>query len=452
MDLKKNQNKLLSDKESTVILTMSGPMAVGILVLFLFNFVDTLFISMLGTKPLAAISFTFPISFTVTSVAIGLTTGMATNIGFLIGQDQQQAAKHFVTDGVCLSFLLIAMLAFSIGLWMEPLFVTLGAQTELLPFIREYMHILLFALPILVIPMVSNGAMRAQGDTRTPSLIMIGAGCINGILDPLLIFGLGPFPALGMRGAALASGFAWFAAAVYALYVLFKQKQLLALSLSPLKTMLQHWRHLLHVGVPAGATNLLTPLSTTFITYVLASYGSTVVAGYGAAARIESIIMIAVMAVSSVLAPFIAQNVSAGFLPRALRGFRFTLVASFLFETALYIPLWFLAPHIASWFSNDEAVIVFMTSYFHIVALSYGFVAVMILNIAAFNGIRASFFAFMMDASRLFLFLLPFVYLGSAMFNEVGVLFGICVTNMVTGSFALWLGHRFFLPLARRGV
>ena len=115
------------------------------------------------------------------------------------------------------------------------------------------------AIPLLVIPMAGNSAIRASGDTKTPAKIMMLAGLINGVLDPLLIFGYGPFPELGIQGAAIASGFSWFGALCGSLYVLIKREKLLALP-KP-KDMLNDWKQILTIGTPAALSNALNPLA-----------------------------------------------------------------------------------------------------------------------------------------------------------------------------------------------
>lgn len=444
------QNQLLHDHAGKTILRMAGPMALGLFAIFFFNLVDTFFISMLGTDALAALSFTFPITFSITSCTLGLATAMTSNVGYLIGRGELAHARRFVTHNLLLSLMLIATGVFFIRIFLEPIFLAMGAKETLLPLIREYLHILLLGLPFLTFPMLSNAAMRATGDTRLPSLIMVSAGVINGILDPIFIFGWGFVPAMGIKGASLASVIAWCCALIYALYVLYFKKKLLALKLSTWSQMRADWQRLLHVGIPAATTNVLTPLSTAFIIKILSIHGHMSVAGYGAATRIESMLLISIMAFASVLAPFIAQNIGAGSLTRAHKGLQYTTQLSFIVQLGLYIPLWFLAPILAGLFSKEPAIIAFVTEYFRVVALSYSFVALLMLNLAAFNGIRASGVSLMIDLTRLCAVLLPLVYCGSLLFGASGVLYGICLANILTGLLAFSVQRRFFNTFAHK--
>ena len=150
------------------------------------------------------------------------------------------------------------------------------------------MHIWYLTIPLLVVPMAGNSAIRATGDTKTPAKIMMLAGLINGVLDPLLIFGYGPFPELGIQGAAIASALSWFGALIGSLYVLVKREKLLALP--HFKTLWADWRQILKIGTPAALSNAMNPLSGAILMMLLSSHGTAAVAAYGAAQRVESIL------------------------------------------------------------------------------------------------------------------------------------------------------------------
>ena len=199
-----DKHGLLTGSIPLVLRQMTVPMTFGMVAILMFNLVDTFFISLLGTQALAAISYTFPVTFAVNCITMGIGMGLSTNIGRLLGQGQSIVAARFSSHGLLLAVLLVA-LASTLGLFtIEPLFLFLGAEQSLLPLIHQYMDIWYLTIPLLVVPMAGNSAIRATGDTKTPAKIMMLAGLINGVLDPLLIFGYGPFPEFGNPAVALA--------------------------------------------------------------------------------------------------------------------------------------------------------------------------------------------------------------------------------------------------------
>lgn len=304
-----DKHGLLSAPIPETLRKMTVPMTMGMIAILMFNLVDTFFISLLGTHALAAISYTFPVTFAVNCITMGIGMGLSTNIGRLLGQGHAPQAARFTTHGLLLAVLLVAI-ASSIGFaTIAPLFRFLGATDDLIPLIEQYMQVWYLTIPLLVIPMAGNSAIRATGDTKTPAKIMMLAGLINGMLDPLLIFGYGPFPELGIQGAAIASAFSWLGALCGSFYVLVKREKLLAQP--QWASLKQDWQQTLKIGTPAALSNAMNPLSGAILMMLLSSHGTAAVAAYGAAQRIESILILVLMSLTSALTPFMAQNLGA---------------------------------------------------------------------------------------------------------------------------------------------
>ncbi|MFQ2255490.1 MATE family efflux transporter [Aeromonas hydrophila] len=444
-------NSLLTAPMTSVLLRMTGPMILGIVAILAFNLVDTFFIGMLGTQALAAISFTFPVTFVVTSLAMGLGAGLSAVMGHALGQGKHDEAARITTDNLFLAVLLVALIALAGALTIHPLFRLLGASDELIALIYDYMLIWYLTVPMLVLPMVGNAAIRATGDTKTPSLVMTVAGLVNGVLDPLLIFGIGPFPAWGIRGAAIATSLSWLMAMLVSLYILRHREGLLRWRLSPRPQLLAHWRALLHVAVPASFTNMLNPLANAVLMTIFAGLGTEVVAAYGAASRVEALLLIVMMALSSVLAPFISQNCGAGNPARAKAALQFCMRFALLFQLAVYALTWLLAPFIAELFSDHPQVVRLIVLYLHLVPIGYGFQGMVMLLASALNGVRASSVSFLFNGLRLFVFLLPGAWLGAKLGGEQGIYLGILVANLAAGTLAWWYARHRFERLCHQG-
>ena len=180
------------------------------------------FVSLLGTNELAAISFTFPV-ITVISLNIGLGIGTSAVIGRLLGAGRDAEARLSAMAALMSVCLLVGILC-AIGLLsIDLVFTLLGAEIAQLPLINDYMSVWYLAGVFLAIPMVGNSVLRASGDTKTPSMIMASGGLINAVLDPFLIFGLGPFPALGIKGAAIATAMAWATGVIWIIVLLIRR-------------------------------------------------------------------------------------------------------------------------------------------------------------------------------------------------------------------------------------
>ncbi len=426
-----DKHGLLSAPIGETLRKMTLPMTMGMIAILMFNLVDTFFISLLGTEALAAISYTFPVTFAVNCITMGIGMGLSTNIGRLLGQGHSSQAARFTTHGLLLALVLVAI-ASSIGfLTIRPLFSFLGAADDLLPLIEQYMQVWYLTIPLLVIPMAGNSAIRATGDTKTPALIMMLAGFINGVLDPLLIFGLGPFPELGIQGAAIASAFSWLGALAGSLYLLVKREKLLA---NPQWQLIKKdWQQTLKIGTPAALSIAMNPLSGAILMMLLSNHGTSAVAAYGAAQRIESILILVLMSLTSALTPFMAQNLGANNPQRAFAGLFLSMRFSLVFQGIIFLAMVPLSIPLAALFSQEEAVQSQLWHYLLVVPFSYGFQGVVMIFVSGLNAMHKPLRAFQWSFMRLFVFTLPAAWVGSQLYGVEGLFIGIAVGNTLGG-------------------
>ncbi|ELW1730599.1 MATE family efflux transporter [Vibrio fluvialis] len=439
-----DKHGLLSAPIPNVLRQMTIPMIFGMVAILMFNLVDTFFISLLGTDALAAISYTFPVTFGVNCITMGIGVGLSTSIGRLLGQGDTSNAARFSTHGLLLAVTLVAI-ACTLGFFtIEPLFLLLGAKAELIPLIKQYMQVWYLTIPLLVIPMAGNSAIRATGDTKTPAKMMMLAGAINGCLDPLLIFGYGPFPELGIQGAAIASAFSWLGALIGSLYVLVKRDRLLA---PPHFASLRHdWQQILKIGTPAALSTAMSPISGALLMMMLSSHGTAAVAAYGAAQRIESILILVLMSLTSALTPFMAQNFGAQNPTRSFSGLFLSLRFSLIFQLLVFIMMVPLSIPLAALFSQEQAVRDLLWHYLLVVPFSYGFQGVVMMLVSALNALHLPLKAFQWSFMRLFLFTLPSAWLGSTLYGIEGLFIGIALGNVLGGL----SGYLYALLLRRR--
>ncbi|HCG9432228.1 TPA: MATE family efflux transporter [Vibrio parahaemolyticus] len=434
-----DKHGLLSAPIPETLRKMTVPMTMGMIAILMFNLVDTFFISLLGTHALAAISYTFPVTFAVNCITMGIGMGLSTNIGRLLGQGHAPQAARFTTHGLLLAVLLVAI-ASSIGFaTIAPLFRFLGATDDLIPLIEQYMQVWYLTIPLLVIPMAGNSAIRATGDTKTPAKIMMLAGLINGMLDPLLIFGYGPFPELGIQGAAIASAFSWLGALCGSFHVLVKREKLLAQP--QWASLKQDWQQTLKIGTPAALSNAMNPLSGAILMMLLSSHGTAAVAAYGAAQRIESILILVLMSLTSALTPFMAQNLGAKNPQRAFSGLFLSMRFAVVFQGFIFLMMVPLSIPLAALFSQEETVKNLLWHYLLVVPFSYGFQGIVMMLVSGLNAMHKPLRAFQWSFMRLFVFTLPAAWVGSQVYSIEGLFIGIALGNTLGGL----LGYMFAL-------
>ena len=192
---------LMEGSVNQALRKMALPMAVGMVCMILVNIIDTFWVGRLGTDALAAMAFTFPVVGMVFSLSAGLMVGTSTAVARAIGL--AGAGARLCTHAFLLGLAFVGLGA-GLGLAFQGrIYALLGAEAALIPLVEEYMTIWFVGVVFLIVPLVANGALRATGDATTPMrVMMLAAGC-NFVLDP--IFGAGPVPAMGLRGAAIAT-------------------------------------------------------------------------------------------------------------------------------------------------------------------------------------------------------------------------------------------------------
>ena len=419
------------------LIRMTTPMIIGMLLLFTFSLVDTLFISFLGTEALAAISFTFPVTFTIMSLAIGLGIGASAVVGKYLGRSEYEKAKEASTVINYISLLLAAIVVVVCWFFMDSIFHLMGARESLMPSIREYMLVWFPGSIMIVCIMTGNSILRACGDTKTPSILMAGAGLINAILDPIFIFGLGPIPAMGIQGAAWATVIAWGVCYFYLMYILVIQKELVSGSLPSRPTMLSSGREMLRIGVPAAGANMMTPLAAGIMTAIAASFGDEAVAAFGVGARLEPMATLIVLAMSSSLPPLISQNFGAGKINRVEEAYRLSIKFILGWQMLVYVVLALGAGLIASTFSDDPEVIGTIKLFLWILPLGYGMQGIIILTNSSLNALHRPMSALYLSSARFFVFYVPLAYVGSQWFGLVGFFGGALCGNLLMAAISL---------------
>jgi putative MATE family efflux protein len=422
------------------LVKLTIPMIFGILAMVAFNLVDTFFVGQLGTQELAAMSFTFPVVLVMGSVAMGLGVGASAVISRAIGEGDQTKVQRLTTDSLTLSVLVVAIFV-TIGLLtIEPVFRLLGATDALMPLIEEYMTIWYWGMIFVVIPMVGNNGIRATGDTKTPSLIMLAAVAANITLDPLLIFGLGPFPRLELAGAAIATVIARATTLCVSLFVLYYREKMITFAVPQLKVVLESWKRILYIGLPAAGTNIIIPISTGVITSLVASFGPEAVAGLGVSSRIEVLGLTVVSALGSVIGPFVGQNWGAGNHERVSLGIRYAHRFAMVWGAAMFVLLALIARPVATLFNEDPLVISTISLYLWLVPVSYGLLSVLMLSSIALNVLNKPFYAAALSLLRMVILYIPLAHIGAYLFDLRGVFGAAAMANVLAGLAAyLWL-------------
>lgn len=425
------------------LVNMTVPVLLGIATMMGQALVDAWFLGRVGDRALAAHAFSFPILMIVSSVAIGLGAGTSSVVARAIGGGNDERAKRLTTDALLLSFLITAAIC-AVGIvTIEPLFRLLGAPEDMLPLIRGFMIILYLGVPFVVVGMVGMASMRATGDTRLPSTLMIFGAILNVALDPILIFGVGPIPALGLNGAAYAALLARGTIFVGAIVMLRNRLDMVTLAVPEWSELRRSWRDVLHVGLPAAGTNAIVPMGAAVITAMVARFGPDAVAGFGVASRIESMTLVMYYAMSAIIGPFVGQNLAAGKEERIVRALRYCAGFCVVSGLAVAVLLAVFAGPLAALFSESDAVIGVTSLFLVIAPIGYGAYGIVMVMNASFNGIGQPLPGVAISMGRMLVIYVPLALVGMAYFKTTGIFAAYPVANILSGVLAYaWARRR----------
>ena len=427
---------------------MAGAMLVGMFAVAAFNITDTYFVARLGTRQLAAMSFTFPVVMLVGGIAIGIGVGATAVISRIIGQGRTDQVRQLTTDALLLALAVVAGLVALGLLTIRPLFGLLGATAETMPFVEQYMRIWYVGTIFVVVPMVGNSAIRATGDMVWPSVIMVVDLGLNIVLDPPLIFGFGPVPAMGVSGAALATVLCRALSLPASLYVLGRRKGMLTLEPPSLRRLRASWKRILHVGLPAAATHMLMPVSAGVLVRIVSWSGTAAVAAFGAGSRIERLVVMPLMALGVSMVPFVGQNRGAGKFQRIRQAHKAAWRFSVSWGLACALLLALFSGAASRLFSSDPAVCRYLSLLLCVAPLAYGLKGLSHLAGAGMNAIGQPYHAWAAMALRLFVLSLPMAAAGALLGGFAGLIVAVTAAEIVAGLAAT----KWVLALYRRAA
>lgn len=431
------QAKFLKGNLFGHVAAMSLTASVGLMAIFLVDFADMVFISMIGKAELAAaVGYSGAILFFTTSFGIGMAIAAGALTSQALGAGDAELARRRASNTLMVGLAMAIVLAAFVWFNLDFLTALVGATGKTQAMAISYLQIIVPTMPILLFGIVGSAILRSHGDARRSMTSSIWGGVVNAVLDPILIFGLD----LELIGAALASVASRFVFAYFALRPVFQhyggleRPSLLGfrLDLPPVLT----------IAVPAILTQFATPVGSAYMTRAMAEFGELAVAGMAMVGRLTPVSFAVVFALSGAIGPIIGQNAGAGKFDRVRLAFRDGLLFAAVYVLGLAAILFFLRAPLSDLFGatgiSRELVFLFCGP----LALLYFFNALMFVANATFNNLNHPFYSTWLNWGRHTLGTIPLVMLGAAWWGAPGVLVGQAVGGVFFGLLAWWLAIR----------
>jgi putative MATE family efflux protein len=433
--------KLIKFDVKKTLFSMAIPMLVGTITMNAYNLADTWYVSQLGTVPLAAMGFTFPVVMFFTFIAGGVGTGITALSSNAIGRQDNKTASNIVTHGLILIVLLSAFLAITGYLSMDFIFSKLGANEETLPLVKGYMNTWYMGAVFMAIPMMGNGILIALGDSKAASKFMAFGAIVNIILDPILIFGWLGIAPMGIFGAALATVISQALSTAWLVYLISVKYPLLNFKHPNLSLLTNSWKKITSFAIPSSLTMMLMPVSAGVITAIFSKHGVEAVAAASAASRIEMFAFVIPMALGMSLTPFVSQNYGGNRMDRIIEARSYSTKFALLYGIFIAITFFISAPFLAAFFSEDPKVIEIFILYVRTISFGYGMMEVHRYSGFFLTGMNKPSYTAILNFARILGLLIPLSFLGNHLWGITGIFTGRLITDLISGSIGIiWIG------------
>jgi len=357
------------------LLRLAIPIVIANVLQAAYNLVDAFWVGRLGGDAVAAVSVSTPATFLTIALGTGLAIAGSILIAQYFGAGNKKMVNH-VAAQTLLMVVLVSLVLGAIGYALSPVFLKLlKVSPQVYDGALGFMRFSFIGLVFNFSFFVFQAIMRGVGNATISVYIVLGTVLLNFALDPLFIFGWGPFPAAGVKGAAIATVFTQSIAAIIGFVILFRGKLGIHLRRNDFRPDWKYVKRAFIIGFPASIEQSMRALGLVMMTFLIASFGTTTVASYGAGSNLLQFIMIPAMGLSMSISTLVGQNIGAGNISRAAQIGKLGSTLGFIVLTFLGIVCYLFAAQLVAFFvPEDNAVIHGGAIFLRIMCLSWGFI------------------------------------------------------------------------------
>jgi len=435
-----------------LLISLSLPSVAAAVTLSLYNIVDTFWVARLGHEAIAALTIVFPYQILIIAMGVGSGIGIEALVSRRFGEQNIEATNHAAGQIFFLSafFGLIFMMAAI--LFPDTILTAFGATPDIMEYGTQYLVVTAYGVPQMVFALIVSNLLRGSGDAVKPMIILITASVINIILDPLMIFGIGPFPEMGVRGAALATVIAQSFGAGLSLYYLLAHKSAFRIKISHLKPNISILRDIYRIGFPSMVLEAAWGVSFILFNNVVSSFGSMTIAAAGIVIRVTDLAFMPIIGVSNGLLPIVGFNFGARIWKRLWGSVRLAsigIAALLGFATVL---MEIFAPQIIGIFSDAPELLEMAIPAMRIMLATFFLLGPTMMFITTFQGLSRGTEAMALSLMYEFVFFIPLLYLLNHIMGLYGIWLSMPISDLLSFIVAFLFIYREYRRQRKTGV
>lgn len=412
--------KMMGEEKIPVVLRkLAMPAIIGMLVSAVYNIVDTLFVSMLGTIAIGAVSVVYPLFMLLSAIGLMYGMGGASFVSRLLGQNKKEKADEVASTTTITALVSAAIVTIVIISFMTPILKLFGATPEIMTSALSYGNVLVYGAVFTIMNMNFNNLLRAEGSAKYSMLALSFGAIINIILDPIFIFIFD----MGVSGAALATVIAQAMSTVLLLSIYFRRKSVIHLSIKKFKPSLPTYVELYKIGIPTFIRQFLMSLSMGLLNSAASPYGPAAIASLGIITKVFSMIAMVIFGFSQGFQPVAGYNYGSGNIPRLKEAIKVSLIWTTVFCTLSTFVYYVFAPQIIGIFSQDAKVLDIGIRGLRAMIIVFPLFGFQVIYGTLFQALGKARQAAILSLSRQGFFLIPAILILPKFFQLNGVLY-----------------------------
>ncbi|MGV8059333.1 MAG: MATE family efflux transporter [Smithellaceae bacterium] len=414
-----------------LIIKMSWPSIIAMVAMSVYNFIDTFWLARLSPQALAALTLCFPIQMIFAAIGIGTGIGAGSFSARMFGAGKLLKARQAAGQIFTLSFFFGLLTIIAILIFHDSILRYFGADDEIMPLCSDYLIIIVFTSPFLFFSMMSNILLRAEGRPFLSMWVVLISSILSAILDPLLIFGIGPFPHMGIKGAALAAVIAQFTASIFSVYFMLLKTSIYEVKWQYFIPNIPIIKSIYSTGFPSIVINLVVSLVLVIYNHTLSHFGSLAIAALGICFRINALVTMILFGIGFGLMPIVGYSEGAKLYGRLKESVFVALKVAIAIAVISSVLLEIYAESIVGIFSNDPALTAIATPALRLYVSVLVFMAPTLIFINMFQGLGKGTLAMFLLFFRDILLLVPLLITLSSWLGLFGAWLALPIASII---------------------
>jgi putative MATE family efflux protein len=387
----KQENEILTKDIKKLIIQIAIPSSIGMFFNTMYNVVDTFYVGQISTVAISALSYSFMVFFLLLSVSYGFSSAITAYVGGALGKHKKNMAQIYASNGMSLFFFTSIFLTLFSFIFLENIFILMGASGEALSYALDYTYIIILGILPMLLGLGANAVLIALGDTKSYRNILIVGFILNLILDPLFIYGYSFIPAFGIKGVAIATVLIQFITFIYIVSKVYKTGLLDLKLFSKKLPNIRAYKQLYTQAIPSSLNMFLMSFGSIIAIYFVSFYGVNAVAAFGIGYRVEQIILLPMLGLNTAVMAIVSNNFGAKNFERINEVINKALKYGYIMSALGVILIAIFGKYIIMIFDNNQEVI--NTAYTYIIFESFIFFAfiTLFISVSTLQGIKKPF-------------------------------------------------------------